>query len=570
MGQLHTIEPGPFGEIRKAFEVVLSISLALALTASAAMARSTLTARFSAPVAGPGIEQKAELVLDLFPGDGEAVLGATVSFADDGVQIESAACALGGAEVAGRRVDLDYTEHPLGERATDTLTVVLRAASAGTVPVDVTLLANVDTPGMEPHRARVLLDVEPPLRLRAALSPREAYPGEAVELTLSVTNEDDRGVDAVAVEWPAGITADEAPTESPIAAGETSEHRWPVRLEPQAAGDLLLMVRAEGGGLRASPVAVARLRVRPLPAFGARVTSGEAVRGEPLRLALLWSNPGAEAIPYEELSARVSAGFEAAAPAGEVSGGVETDFEGDAVEVRLNGPGELGPGEDRSVELDLTPTGTGPFAWTGGFRPPGRESSLDLGLSVVRVVAPAGGPQAELAAAVTDLELVSQGLRAELETALDAIPLSRGATVSLATGEEDDANWVVEGLLTRGLLSRGVRVLADSALHVLRYRVADARVVYSSAESSFGPFGGARRREGRGVVYLRLEDAGQRVLWVRRLDGRQEDPDVSRPAGWLSAGEGFPQSRIEPDRRFLELGLSGAIVGGLLFIFFAP
>jgi TolB-like protein len=248
---------------------------------------------------------------------------------------------------------------------------------------------------------------------------------------------------------------------------------------------------------------------------------------------------------------------------------VETEFEGDAVEVRLNGPGELAPGEDRSVELDLTPTGTGPFAWTGGFRPPGRESSLDLGLSVVRVVAPAG-PQAEPAAEVTDLELVSQGLRAELETAIDAIPLPRGAAVSLATEEEDDADWVVEGLVTRGLLRRGVRVLARDAPHVLRYRVADARVVYSTAGSSFGLFGSARRREARAVVYLRLEDAGQRVLWVRRLDGRQQDPAVSQPAGWLSAGEGFPQSRIEPDRRYLELGLSGAILGGLLFIFFAP
>ncbi len=568
MGQLHTIQPGPLGEIRKALGGVLSISLALALTASAAMARSTLTARFSAPVAGPGIEQKAELVLDLFPGDGEAVLGATVSFAGDGVQIESAACALGGAEVAGRRVDLDYTEHPLGERATDTLTVVLRAASAGTVPVDVTLLANVDTPGVEPHRARVLLDVEPPLRLRAALSPREAYPGEAVELTLSVTNEDDRGVDAVVVEWPAGITAGEAPPESPIAAGETSEHRWPVRLEPHAAGDLPLVVRAEGGGLRASPVAVAPLRVRPVPVFAARVPGGLAVRGQPARLALLWSNPGGEAIPYEELSARVSAGF-AAVPGGAVSGGVEIAFEEDAVDVRLYGPGELAPGEDRSVELDLTPTGTGPFAWTGGFRPPRRQSSLDLGLAVVPVVAPAG-PQGELVSAMTDLELVSQGLRAELETAIDAIPLPRGAAVSLATEEEDDADWVVEGLVTRGLLRRGVRVLARDAPHVLRYRVADARVVYSTAGSSFGLFGSARRREARAVVYLRLEDAGQRVLWVRRLDGRQQDPAVSRPAGWLSAGEGFPQSRIEPDRRYLELGLSGAIVGGLLFIFFAP
>ena len=72
------------------------------------------------------------------------------------------------------------------------------------------------------------------------------------------------------------------------------------------------------------------------------------------------------------------------------------------------------------------------------------------------------------------------------------------------------------------------------------------------------------------MVYLRLEDAGQRVLWVGRVDGRKEDPSVSQSAAWLGAGEGFPQSQVEPDHRYLELGLSGIIVGGLLFIFFAP
>ena len=559
---------GELKKLRRALGACLSVCLVLALTASAASARSTLTARFTAPVAGPGIEQEAELVLDLFPGDGEAVLGAAVTF-PAGVEVESAASALGGAGLAGGRVDLDYTESPFGERASDTLTVVLRAAAGGTHPVEVTLLGNVDTPGQEPHRARAELTVEPPLRLRASLAPREAYPGEAVELVLSVANEDDRAVDGIQVEWPAGITPDEADPQSPILAGETSEIRWPVRLEPDAAGQLPLAVQAAGGGLRASPVALAPLRVRPVPVFEARVAAGEAVRGEPVRLALLWTNPGGEAVPYEELGARVSAGFAAAAPAGEVSGALEVEFEEDAVEVRLSGPGELGPGEERSVELDLTPTGTGPFAWTGGFRPPGRDGLLDLGLAVVSVVAPAG-PEGGPAAGVTDLELVSDGLRAELESALDAIPLSRGATVSLAAEEEDDANWVVEGLMTRGLLRRGVRVLTDDGRHVLRYRVAEARVVYSPGGSSFGPFGGGRQREGRAVVYLRLEDAGQRVLWVRRVDGRREDPSVSQPASWLGAGEGFPQAQVEPDHRYLELGLSGIIVGGLLFIFFAP
>ena len=124
--------------------------------------------------------------------------------------------------------------------------------------------------------------------------------------------------------------------------------------------------------------------------------------------------------------------------------------------------------------------------------------------------------------------------------------------------------------MTRGLLRRGVRVLTDGGRHVLRYRVADAGVVYSPAGLSFGPFGGGRGREGRAVVYLRLEDTAQRVLWVRRVDGRRQDSSVSQPAAWLSAGEGFPQAEVEADHRYLELGLSGLIVGGLLFIFFAP
>lgn len=568
MGELHTYLQGPLAALPRARGTGVSILLVLAAAASAAEARSSLTARFRAPVAGPGLEQQAELVLDLFPGDGEAIIGAAVSFPHESVQVESAVCAVGRAKVAHDRVDLDYTGHPVGERSTDTLTVVLRAASTGQIPVEATLSSNVDTPGEEAHRARAVLTVVPPLRLHAALSPQEAFPGEDVELVLSVTNQDHRDVEAVAVDWPVGLTAGEADPGPPIGAGETSEHRWQVRLEPDAAGGLPLVVRAEGGGLRASPVAVAPLGVRPVPVFAVRVAEGGAVRGEPLRLRLVWSNPGPAAIPYEELGARVSAGFEALEAAPAVPG-VQVDLEEDAVEVRVPGPGELGAGQDRSVELDLTPTGTGPFAWTGAFRPRAREGSVDLGFSVVRVAAPDGpwgGPRGE----VTDLELVDQGLAAELESVLDDIPLARGATVSLISAEEDDADWVVEGLLTRGLLSRGVRVLTDGARHVLRYRVADARVVYSSGGLSLGPFGGSLEREARAVVYLRLEGAGERVLWVHRLEGRIRDPAVSHPAGWLSSGDGFPQSRIEPDHRYLELGLSGAIVGGLLFIFFAP
>ena len=567
MGEFLTILSGLFPVPPRARGTGIRILLVLAVAASAAEARSSLTARFPAPVAGPGLEQKAELVLDLFPGDGEAVIGAAVSFPPESVQVESAACALGAAEILDGRVHLDYTGHPVGERATDTLTVVLRAASTGPVPVEAVLATNVDTPGEEPHRTRAVLTVVPPLRLRAALSPQEAYPGEAVDLVLSVTNDDDRAVEALAVDWPEGLTPGEADPDLTIMEGETSEHRWQVRLEPAAAGALPLAIRAVGGGLRASPVAVAPLRVRPVPGFAARPAVGDAVRGEPLRLRLVWSNPGPEAIPYEELGARAAAGFEAPGGAPAVAG-VQVDLEEGAVEVRVPGPGELGAGQDRSVELELTPTGTGPFAWTGGFRPPGRQGSVDLGLSVVRVAAPdgpRGGPPAE----VTDLELVDQGLAAEMESVLDEIPLVRGAAVSLVSAEDDDADWVVEGLLTRGLLSRGMRVLTDGAPRVLRYRVADARVVYSSGGLSFGPFGGAPRREARAVVYLRLED-GQRVLWVRRLEGRKGDLAVSHPPGWLSSGDGFPQSRIEPDHRYLELGLSGAIVGGLLFIFFAP
>ena len=379
-------------------------------------------------MAGPGLEQRAELVLDLFPGDGRRS-SERRSPSPGGACRSSLPSAPWGAPRSRTAASTSTTpgipwrevqRHPHGGPARR----LHRAGPGGGDPVVQCRhprAGGPSRPGGAVRRAA-------PASARC-LSPREAFPGEDVELVLSVTNEDDRTVEALTVDWPAGLTAAEADPGPPVGAGETSEHRWQVHLEPGADGALPLVIRAEGGGLRASPVAVAPLGVRPVPDFAARVAEGEAVRGEPLRLRLVWSNPGPTAIPYEELAARASAGFEALEGAPGVSG-VQVDIEERAVEVRVPGPGELGAGEDRSVELDLRPTGTGPFAWTGGFRPPAREGAVDLGLSVVRVAAPEG-PRGGLLAEVTDLELVDQGLAAELESVLDDIPLPRGSTVSL-------------------------------------------------------------------------------------------------------------------------------------------
>jgi len=231
----------------------------------------------------------------------------------------------------------------------------------------------------------------------------------------------------------------------------------------------------------------------------------------------------------------------------------------------------LAPGEDVVVGLDVTPLASGPFTIEAQFLPADRATVVSLGRAVLQVTAPEAGLAPALSLVETDLELARGGLELELRPALQSLPLARGASLHLSSSRSDDGNWVIEGLLTDLLLEHGVRVMADSAAtDVLHYRLADARVVYSSSGSGWNLLDTSKRRDARMEVFLRLEDADGRVLWVDRVASNNGESKAREAASWLGGAKGVDQVSVIPDHRAIEISLSGLIVGGLFFVFFVP
>lgn len=561
--------------LRTRIAILVLCGLALVVHTATAQGRSTLTARFVAPVAGPDVEQTAQLVLGFFPADGEAILGASVRF-DDGLEVLSVASSRGRAHLDGRSAHLDFTEAPVGERVSDTLTVVLRTSRRGSLPVAVQLRSNTDRDPNAAYVTQVHLETQAPMGVRVSADLERLYPGEAVDVTLTVTNEDAAGrrLEGLGVNWPAPVTTEPGKVHlGPIEAGALARQRWPLRLAPNTRGTLAVTLSARGGGLLASPLAPVAFTVAAVPGFEAVLPDGgTAIRQQATEIRLRWTNRSPDPIAYEALRASIGGGFAAVEISGRAAGSrLEADAETGSVTVRVRGPGELAPGAAHVVVLTATPTGAGPFAWSAGFQPPDRESWLPLRGAVVHVLAPEGDTPGRAPVTATDLELASQGLRSAMHTALAGVPLARAASVSLAADQKDDANWVVEGLLNELLLQREVRVLADSAAaHTLHYRVADARVVYHPSSSGWKPLASGQRRDARVEVLLRLEDDRQHILWANRVVGRSEDPATNNAAKWLGGAKGITQAVVEADHRTVEFGLSGIIMGGLFFVFFAP
>lgn len=555
-------------------------------------ARSSLTARFAAPVAaGSAGQQSALLYIDFFPGDGEAVTHLDLAVPASQVRVHDVTSRRGHPTPSDGAVLIDYSEKPIGERGADTLSLTLTALRLGSVPFLAGLVTNVDTAAAQggsarAHMVRVPLRVEAPLGADLRVEPRRVYPGEAVEITLTAVNRDPEGrvLEGLHVRWPEGIGVSAPPQGRQVAAAEVAAAEaapgdslsvsWTVRVQ-RPPRSLELAVAVEGGGLTASPLPVVALEVGALPDFETEALPGPAVRGHPLTLRLSWRNRSEGELGYQALEARTLAGFAdvhlGVGQPGEVR--LEADEEKGSLRVRVAGPGRLAPGGEVVVEVSARPTGTGPFVWTGFFQPADRAAPVTLGPpAVVQVVAsPELVTEVGQRSMLTDLELAGQGLQEALATALQDLPLAPGTAVALVADARDDGNWVVEETLTALLLGRGIRVLAapEAGGHTLRYRVADARVVYTEVGSRWNPFSERHRRDACIDVYTRLEDARDQVLWARRVSSRAGDT-APAPAAWLGGARGIGQAAVAADHRAVELGLSGFIMGGLFFVFFAP
>lgn len=545
-------------------------------------ARSSFTARFADAVAGPGLEQTARLILDYFPGDGEAIVGVEVR--TRGFRFIDATSVRGQIQLDETGFRIDYSEGAIGVHLADTVAVRL-LTPARSLPLELRLTTNeepstnVDTIQRVAHRATVTLDIVAPLSVRLEIEPGRLYPGESVEvrLTAGLTSDDQRDIDSVAVEWPEGITPVGPPVVSRSTAEEPLEVRQSVRVSRDVSGSLVLTVSAAGAGLRASPVAAPALEIAAVPTFQLEVPEDGVRHHEAVQLHLSWRNESGVPIPVQSLSASAVAGF-ARARLVEVTacggtGGVhlDADEEKGSVEVYVVCEGDLEPGQVVAVELEMTPLATGPFTFSGSFLPADRTTPVPLAVALVQVVAPEADSTVTTSLASTDLELARAGLELELRQALVSLPLARGATLRLSESRSDDGNWVVEGLLTDLLLERGVRVLADtSTARVLHYRLADARVVYSPAGSGWNVFEDKQRRDARMEIFLRLEDADGRVRWIQRVTSQNGQDRAPEAAAWLGGAKGIDQVSVTADHRAVEIGLSGLIAGGLFFVFFAP
>lgn len=549
--------------------VILLVGLPLA-----AAGRSSLTARVLDAVAGPDLEQTARVVVDYFPGDGEAIVGATVAPSTDAVRILSARAGRAQARLEAGEIRLDYRARPIGSHTVDTVAVTLVASGIGAIPWALSLSTNVDRGQATADRFEAVLLVEPPLEARGWMAPTQVYPGETTQVTMSVVGRarDGGPLAGADVAWPEAVhTAGATRT---VASGDTIHCEFAVRVAVDADTPLGLTVTARGGALRSSPVAVEPLRVAPVPAFRAR-TLAPALAGQVAWLQLVWANGGAEAIPYAALTASAQAGW--AQGTGRTAGlRLEADEDKGSLRATVAGPGQIAPGDSLAVDLEVTPTGSGPYAWAAGYQPPDRPAPVALGGAVVHVTAaPATAGMSDSVAPPTDLELAGGGLRRELAAALAEMPVGQGSALTVDADQKDEGNWVVEGLLTELLLERGLRVLVapeagPPGVHALRYRLVDAEVVYYPVRGGLSPFGRGRRRESRVEVFLRLEDPLSRVLWARQVVSRAGDTAPAAAAPWLGGAKGIAQAQVEPDHRAVEVGLSGLIVGGLFFVFFAP
>lgn len=537
-------------------------------------ARSTLAPRFAEQViAGPGIEHSTPLYLHCFPGDGEAILRVQLRCDSALVELKSAHSTLGQARTTADLIEIDYRAKPLGHEQVDTLQLTL-VARTGAVQLSwqSTVRTSADSSGE--RGADALLQVAPPLRLGVELRPAQVFAGEQIRLEAVVRNDDTRGLNSVVWEWPEGLEVDPAPSRHhwpvPLATGRPDTLVWQARIAPWAAGQLVVHGRAGASQVAGSPLPETTLLVVAAPLVQVMPDSGQWLEtGRPGRLICQWQNQGREALDIAALKIEIPASFTQVRV-------LQTSLGKAVVQpsaVVVEEVGSLAPGQVASLELEITPQRPGPFYWPSAFRPAQRPDFVPVaGQTTLRVAEAKTDQQPAGDLPATDLELLRQAFAQAANSALGQLPLPPGAKIYLEPFEKTDMNWVLDDALVAVLMRQGYQVLLkpEAEAVVLRYRLADSRVIYTPAPQGWNPFGGRQRREAYGELYLRLESSDHHIDWMRRVQAYQTDVVPAGQTGAQTASALFKSTRIEDRHQAIERGLSASILGGLFYIFFIP
>jgi hypothetical protein len=191
--------------------------------------------------------------------------------------------------------------------------------------------------------------------------------------------------------------------------------------------------------------------------------------------------------------------------------------------------------------------------------------------------------EADQEAVLTNSGLLRLTVEEAIEGVCDRLPLLEPKVLCLSPESDAPGNWMVEHALIQSLHRRSFRILIpdtsgglsnttceDEA--ILRYRLMDLNLLYPSVQRKhlFGPRFVAR--QARLNVLLRLDGSEGEVLWTEEVRGTRED---WIPAKMLAAVEQEPISFISPQlkadgwNRFAEPALLSAVVGGLIYLFYA-
>ncbi|MFA6110306.1 MAG: hypothetical protein WDA75_16190 [Candidatus Latescibacterota bacterium] len=542
-----------------------------------------MAARFTAAgISGPGIEQTVELVLQYFPGDGEAVVRTEVRLAGDGADLLEGQSRLGQARVSAGGVVIDYSAAPLAGVVADTVSLRLTARTGVAALIwEVEIRSTADSGAQPAHAAQVVLSVVPPLWVEVSGSPVQLYAGERALVRLTVRNADPRGRQVEAVEWeiPPPLRGTEGPGVvrlGPLVAGAADTLVLPVAVDPGALGPVILRGRVRGEGLSDSPVPEVAVRIDPVPSLQVQATPEPLEVGQMGSLTCVWRDIDSIPAGLQAVQLELGPTFEAvevvAASAGRTA---VHPVSGGGTRIEVEGLEELAAAESVAVALRLRPTRPGPWVLKGWALPGDRTSPVPLGAggSRVRVVLPASrgsvGDQ-PVSARPNDLELFAEGLSTALAEVVGTMALPVGERVVVRPDGKTERNWLVEEALAKALMDRGygVQLAVPGAAAVLCYRVTEARVIYGPPARGWRFWQARQSREASGDLFLRLERVSGEVLWAAQARPRGGDRIPAGEAPALAAGDAVARATVTADSRWLERGLSACIVGGLFYIFF--
>jgi len=178
-------------------------------------------------------------------------------------------------------------------------------------------------------------------------------------------------------------------------------------------------------------------------------------------------------------------------------------------------------------------------------------------------------------------EFLRESIRSLLERTFDDFPPANSKLLLLKAEEEHPANWLLEDELVFYLLSSDYQVTLHSIessydlseSQSLFYRIIEMSLNYPKTKRK--GFLGARlvtRKTWLNLSFRLKDNATGKVLWTKR--GKEERSDWVKKSMIKSVNNPSypflsPSLPDDPHSRFLEPALVVAVVGGLIYLFFA-